>query len=121
MTVLAAHFTTVPLGGGWDQAVESRARQAAVFLARVKQITGPLVACGDFNTPPRGRVYAELSAHLTNAFEQAGAGLGLTFSAAFPLVRIDHVWLRQAKAVRAFVPVSMASDHRPLVVEVHLP
>ena len=70
-------------------------------------------------TPRRGR--AKLSAHLTNAFKQAGGGLGPTFPAAFPPVRIDHVWLRQAEAVRAFMPVSTASDHRPLVVEVHLP
>jgi len=121
VTVLNAHFTTVPLRAGWAQAVESRTRQEQLLVSRAQSIPGPLAACGDFNTPPRGRIYAELKRHFTNAFEQAGSGLGLTFPAALPLARIDHVWLRQAEATRAYVPVSRASDHRPLVVEVHLP
>jgi len=121
VTVLNAHFTTVPLRGGWAGAVESRTRQEQVFLSRAQSIQGALVACGDFNTPPQGLVYAELKRHFTNAFEQAGSGPGLTFPATLPLARIDHVWLWQAEAVQAYVPVSRASDHRPLVVDVRLP
>ncbi|WP_456832696.1 endonuclease/exonuclease/phosphatase family protein [Deinococcus sp. UYEF24] len=121
VTVLDAHFTTVPLRAGWAQAVESRTRQEQLLLSRAQSIPGSLVVCGDFNTPPQGRIYTELKRHFTNAFEQAGSGLGLTFPAALPVARIDHVWLRQAEAIRAYVPVSRASDHRPLVVEVHLP
>jgi len=121
VTVLNAHFTTVPLRGGWAQAVESRTRQEQGFLQEAQTIPRALVACGDFNTPPRGLVYAALNRQFSNAFAQKGIGLGLTFPASFPLVRIDHVWLRQVEAVRAFVPASRASDHRPLVVDVHLP
>jgi len=121
VTVLNAHFTTVPLRAGWAQAVESRTRQEHLLMSRAQGIPGPLVVCGDFNTPPRGLIYAELKRHFTNAFEQAGSGLGLTFPAALPMARIDHVWLRQAMAIRAYVPESRASDHRPLVVEVRLP
>jgi len=121
VTVLNTHFTTVPLRSGWAGAVESRTRQEQAFLSRAQGIPGALVACGDFNTPPRGLVYAALKRHFTNAFEQAGSGLGLTFPATLPLARIDHVWLRQAEAVRASVPVSRASDHRPLVVDVRFP
>jgi len=98
VTVLNAHFTTVPLRTGWAQAVESRTRQEQLLVSRAQGIPGPLVACGDFNTPPRGLVYAELKRHFRNAFEQAGSGLGLTFPAALPVARIDHVWLRQAEA-----------------------
>ncbi len=121
VTVLNAHFTTIPLNGGWAPAVESRKQQEHLLLSRAQDIPGALVACGDFNTPPRGLVYAELEQHFTNAFEQAGNGPGWTFPAAVPLAKIDHVWMRQAEAVRAYVPVSRASDHRPLVVEIHLP
>ncbi len=121
VTVLNAHFTTIPLRGGWAQAVESRKAQEQLLVSRAQGVPGALVACGDFNTPSRGLVYAALKRHFTNAFEQAGSGPGWTFPAAVPLARIDHVWLRQAEAVRAYVPVSRASDHLPLVVEIHLP
>ena len=121
LTVLNAHFTTIPLRGGWLEARDSRRYQLAAFLQAAQAAPGALVACGDFNTPARGQVYAELGQHLRSAFNDAGSGFGYTFPAKFPLVRIDHVWLRGVRAVRAFVPDSRASDHRPLVADLALP
>jgi len=65
-------------------------------------------------------VYARLQRSFTNAW-QAGSGLGLTFPAAWPAVRIDHVWLRGLTATHASVPRSRASDHRPLLVQLTVP
>ena len=121
VTVLNAHFTTIPLRGGWTAARDARDAQLRALLGAAQTTPGPLLACGDFNTPAHGRVYGELKRHFANAFEQAGSGFGYTFPASFPLVRIDHVWLRGAHATRGAVPESRASDHRPLVVDVSVP
>ena len=77
---------------------------------------GPLIVAGDFNTPPRGELYATLASRFTDAFAQAGWGFGNTYSSRWPVVRIDHVWFSSdVQAVRAWVPPVMASDHRPLM------
>jgi vancomycin resistance protein VanJ len=120
VTVLDAHFTTVLLRGGWAGARDRREAQMQAVLKEAQQTAGPFIACGDFNTPAHGQVYAALKQGFGNAFEEAGSGFGFTFPARFPLVRIDHVWLRGAHAAAARVPASRASDHRPLVVDVAL-
>ena len=120
VTLLNLHFTTVLLRGGWRGARERRDAQLRAVLHEAHVARGTLIACGDFNTPPRGHVHAALDATFDNAFEAAGTGFGYTFPARMPLVRIDHVWLRDARAAAAFVPDARASDHRPLVVDLTL-
>jgi vancomycin resistance protein VanJ len=121
VTILNVHFTTVLLRQDWTKARDDRNIQLNTVLRQVQTTPGPFLACGDFNTPPRGLIYAQLSQAFTNAFQDAGLGFGYSFPSGSPVVRIDHLWLRGARAVRAFVPDSRASDHRPLVVDVALP
>ncbi len=81
----------------------------------------PLLVGGDFNTPPRGRVYNALSARLGDSWREAGWGMGNSYSASLPVVRIDYLWhSARWRAARAFVPNSRASDHRPLVADLEL-
>lgn len=80
----------------------------------------PLVLCGDFNTPPRGLFYRQLCARLNDGFAQSGNGLGLSFPSRFPLLRIDYVWTRGAKATSVRVDDAGASDHRMVVADVEL-
>lgn len=81
----------------------------------------PLLVAGDFNTPPRGRVYNALASRLGDSWREAGWGLGDSYSATMPVVRIDYAWHSKPWSVqRAFVPSSQASDHRPLVVDLAL-
>jgi vancomycin resistance protein VanJ len=81
----------------------------------------PLVLCGDFNTPPRGLFYRRLSARLNDGFAQSGNGLGLSFPTRFPLLRIDYVWTRGARASSVRVDKAGASDHRMVIADVSLP
>ena len=120
VTVMSVHFTTVLLRGGWEEGRQHRSDQARAVLEGARQTTGAFLACGDFNTPPRGQIYTGLKQTFTNAFEEAGNGFGYTFPSSLPLVRIDHVWLRGMHARRSWVPSSRASDHRPLVVDLAL-
>jgi endonuclease/exonuclease/phosphatase family metal-dependent hydrolase len=79
------------------------------------------VLCGDLNALPGSLVHRRLCARLRDS--QSGLRLPRpTFPALFPLVRIDHVFVSRALQVRAVrVPASamarLASDHRPLVVD----
>ena len=81
---------------------------------------GPASFGGDFN--------AEDESPVIEAVQQAGfqdpfTTLGIdpvpfTDPAIAPDVRIDYVWLRELRPLRAWVSDSLASDHRMVVVEV---
>jgi endonuclease/exonuclease/phosphatase family metal-dependent hydrolase len=79
-----------------------------------------IILCGDFNDTPGSRVHARLSETFSDVWEVAGAGPGFTFPADEPRKRIDFIWLSHqsgAKALRAWVPQTDASDHLPVVAE----
>ena len=80
----------------------------------------PIILCGDFNDTPGSRVHDRLSKTFADVWELADAGPGFTFPAAEPRKRIDFIWLSRAAAIkplRAWVPTTDASDHRPVVAE----
>lgn len=80
--------------------------------------SAPVIMAGDFNTPPRGRIYNALSSRLVDSWRSAGWGTGDTFRADLPLVRIDYVWhSRHFEAQSAQVIPSPSSDHAALLVE----
>lgn len=122
VTVVNVHFTTVLLRGDIPGTAKRREAQARRLTDLARAAPGAFLACGDFNTPPKGRVYGQLRAVLSDAFVQVGSGFGWTFPARMPLLRLDQVWLSpDLRAVRAQVPSALASDHRPLVVDVAFP
>ncbi len=134
LRVLTTHISTsfagqAPYRGLRAQIREiiPNARQAAG--ARLEQIgpldaaldadpTTPLLLCGDFNTPPRGLLYRHLRGRLDDGFARAGSGLGLSFPAKFPLLRIDYIWTRGVRAQTVQVAPMGASDHRMVVAQV---
>lgn len=130
-TVVNVHFATA---GGADsvftgrrgrrsylrQTAAIRQRQADALQRLASEIRGPVLVCGDFNTPPRGLVYRRLRSLFTDAFEAGGRGFGWTYPGRFPVLRIDYVWLREAVAARTRVPAARASDHRPVVADIVL-
>lgn len=110
-----------------SSSLRNRSEQLAVLLAALdnpNQSTlrgAPTVIAGDFNTPPRGRVYAKIAARFEDAWRQAGWGSGYSFRSDLPVMRIDYVWTsRHFQPRSAFVAHSQASDHRPLVVDLVL-
>lgn len=81
----------------------------------------PVIVCGDFNTAPNMEAYRRINSILTNSFEETGQGLGLSFRRNFPVVRIDHIFTKQAKPIRCWLPDANASDHSPLCADIKLP
>lgn len=99
-----------------------RSKQMQGLLAWAEEISGPVIIAGDFNTPPRGRIYGWIARRYTDAFAVAGTGLGYTFRSDLPMLRIDYIFAGDGVTPgRAWVPNSRASDHKPLVAEMQIP
>lgn len=101
---------------------EDRQRSTEVVLDWLRRTEGPRIVCGDFNTPPRARIYRALRAEATDAFARAGRGWGFTYARGFPLIRIDYVWCDGGVTpVRCRATAGLASDHRLVVTDLLLP
>ncbi|MDF2439137.1 MAG: vancomycin resistance protein VanJ [Abditibacteriota bacterium] len=130
----AINFTGGPLYGQQDfptrvfNSIGHRNEQWVTLLAAIDRDStqstlsaAPIVVVGDFNTPPRGHVYAGLASRFHDSWQGAGWGTGDSFRSDWPVVRIDYVWhSRHFQARRAFTAPSQASDHRPLITDLVL-
>lgn len=94
-----------------------RAEAVARLLREAAEVPGPLILAGDFNTPREATPMAPLRAAMTHAFEQAGKGFDLTWPAPFPVMAIDHIWLRGWRAVAVRTDWTHLSDHALLVAD----
>lgn len=128
--VLTVHISMQPRGKATNSSSKLKrilTENRAKAMARMEQLTDierlpnngmPTLLCGDFNTPPRGLFYRGLARNWKDAFAQSGFGLGQTYPAAMPLLRIDYVWMRGLGSRSARVVDAGGSDHRALVCEV---
>ena len=82
---------------------------------------GQQVLVGDFNATWDAPELAGLHDILTDAWTATGQPGGETYPAEAPDVRIDHITFTPGITVRdATVPVTLASDHRPVVADLVL-
>ena len=97
-----------------------RRLQVAAMLDVIGAGAEPTILIGDLNAEPGAAELQPLLARLRDAWDP-GAGAGLTFPADTPVKRIDYVLVSRHFDVHATrVPVSVASDHRPVVVDLTL-
>jgi endonuclease/exonuclease/phosphatase family metal-dependent hydrolase len=85
----------------------------------------PALVVGDMNDDPGSPVWTELTRSRVDAWAQAGTGAGLTASVREPRRRIDAVFVDPRLIVLSATvldqpDVQMASDHKPLLVEIEL-
>jgi len=136
VTVLNAHFDTAShprsllrslleeprsVPAHLRDTARTRLEQAAMLLTLVEGARAPLLVAGDFNTPPRGRLYGRLARPLRDSFRASGRGLGSTFRADVPVLRIDYVWAGAGVTpLRCFVPGARVSDHRAVIADLAL-
>ncbi|MFC6592234.1 endonuclease/exonuclease/phosphatase family protein [Deinococcus lacus] len=124
LNVVNVHFSTVMVSGvlrGQVGPTRDRRQKQLEILQRETAGLERVVVAGDFNTPPRGRVYRALTRNLVNAWDAAGRGTGYSFPAPAPVLRIDHVFVRGLVPVQAQVLPAGGSDHRGLRVRVRAP
>ncbi|MEU7576251.1 endonuclease/exonuclease/phosphatase family protein [Streptomyces sp. NPDC041068] len=114
--VYAVRLPSVRVGVTKGFAVRQRDASAARLAERVARDRTPrVVVLGDLNGSLRDRALAPLTRGLRSADDRAGRGLGFTWPAAFPVVRIDHVLIRGLEPTGAAVLPDLGSDHRPVV------
>lgn len=119
MHVLSAH-----LGLGFRE----RRRQAAALSSDVLRdaaLAYPLVLVGDFNSLSHGAAAPQGLRRLLADCALAAGDAAPTFPARLPLLRLDHVYVSSALAVRAVrvirsAAARRASDHLPVVADLEL-
>ncbi len=119
--IITAHLGLVP---------REQRRQAATLAGPdwldCDDCRNPAILLGDFNATGASIVYRTLAAKLTDARRLAPSSAGTsTFPSAFPVLRIDHVFVTpdvRVKAIGApYRPLTrIASDHLPLVMDFEL-
>ncbi len=113
--VLTSHLSVEP---------EERLHQARALSQRASTIRGPKLVIGDFNARPESLEYAELTSNLTDCFARSGDGPAETFSVKEPHRQIDYILCGGGfiPGPRSWVARSVtASDHFPLLAEIHIP
>lgn len=104
------------------RASAARSLQVSELLGLARGIRGPLIIAGDFNTPPRGRIYRRMARSFQDSFARAGWGLGYSFKSAMPVMRIDYIWAsKDLRPIRCTAPSLNTSDHRPVVADIAFP
>ena len=102
-----------------DPAVRRQQVQEMVRYLGVS--AAPTIVFGDLNATPDAPELRPLLERMTDAWSVGGSGPGYTYPAEAPRERIDYVLVTRGFRVRtARVPVTQASDHRAVVVELAL-
>lgn len=97
----------------------ARGHQVEVLKAHFDDCPYPFIVCGDFNDIPFSYTYQVLRQDLSNAFEEAGSGLGATYNGPIPFLRIDNQFYSQGlKAYEFRTHQEMGlSDHLPIAAK----
>jgi len=102
-----------------EGAVEMRTLQVEEALAWLERQNSRAIVAGDFNTPPRGRLYKRLARTATDSFRAAGTGFGWSFPRSRPVLRIDYIWVsRDLQPLGCRRLRGGPSDHRAVVADV---
>jgi endonuclease/exonuclease/phosphatase family metal-dependent hydrolase len=97
-----------------------RKQQVTEMLAYIGSVSAPTLVLGDLNANPDAPELRPLFERLRDTWQNA-ADPGLTYPADKPVKRIDYVLASGHFRVRsASVPVTEASDHRPVLVDLLL-
>ena len=80
-----------------------------------------MIITGDFNASPSSNVISIMTSSCIDNWSLHHNDEGFTFPADIPTRRIDYVFTTKQnlnlKSLGAFIPNTLASDHRPVVVQ----
>jgi endonuclease/exonuclease/phosphatase family metal-dependent hydrolase len=92
-----------------------RAAQVEIVATHIKKCPYPVLLCTDLNDTPFSFAYHLFTALLSDAFREAGFGLGSTYSKIYPSFRIDYIFISyNYQAANFKVEKSDYSDHYPI-------
>jgi endonuclease/exonuclease/phosphatase family metal-dependent hydrolase len=99
----------------------NRSIQANIIEQVLKDCPYPLLFCADLNDVPNSYTYFTVRGNMQDAFLKKGFGIGRSFSAISPTLRIDYIFADGHFQVRQFNRlVKNYSDHYMLVSDVRL-
>jgi len=105
-----------------DYRSDPRVRQVQVseMLTYVASRSMPTIVCGDMNAKPDAPELRPLRDRFADAWRDSGER-GNTYPAEQTVERIDYIFVSREFRVRSTaVPVTLASDHRPVVADLLL-
>ncbi|MFP4473422.1 MAG: endonuclease/exonuclease/phosphatase family protein [Candidatus Omnitrophota bacterium] len=84
--------------------------------------TGPVILCGDLNTPPQSSTCRAIETRLTNCQSKIPSHRNQTWHSTYPVRQIDHIFISQEIRVdRVRTPRThlerLASDHLPYIAD----
>lgn len=101
--------------------ITHRSIQADVIREVLGNSPHPVLFAGDLNDVPNSYTYATVRGRMQDAFLKKGFGIGRTFGALSPTLRIDYIFADKHFHIRQFNRVvKNYSDHYMLVADVEL-
>jgi endonuclease/exonuclease/phosphatase family metal-dependent hydrolase len=98
-----------------------RSIQADIVNQLLQDCPHPILFCGDLNDVPNSYTYFKIRDDMQDAFLKKGFGIGRTFSALSPTLRIDYIFASNDFKIRQYDRlVRNYSDHYMLVADVKL-
>ena len=102
-------------------AFKRRGVQAGIVKEALNQSPYPSLICGDFNDVPNSYTYFHIKGQWQDAFLKKGFGIGRSFIALAPTLRIDYILVNRDFNVKMFDMVDEGlSDHIMLVSDLQL-
>jgi endonuclease/exonuclease/phosphatase family metal-dependent hydrolase len=101
----------------YKQGAIRRSKQVDRLIREINSSPYPVMVCGDFNEPPLGYAYKQVSNLLLNSHEEAGQGIGATHNGRIPFLRIDNIFYQEGIDIHSFDVLNnkKLSDHYPLL------
>lgn len=99
-----------------------RVRELELILEHSKDVTRPVILCGDFNDIPQSYLYRQVAEQYNDSFVHRGRGVGDTYAAEIPFLRIDYIFASDDFEVMAYKKGREIrfSDHYPVVASLKL-
>lgn len=99
----------------------NRSIQARIIDQIVADSPYPVIFCADLNDVPNSYTYFKVRGKMQDAFLKKGFGIGRTFSALSPTLRIDYIFADDHFRIKQFKRiVKNYSDHFMLVADIEL-
>ncbi len=98
-----------------------RSIQANLAHQVINDSPHPVIVCADLNDVPNSYTYFTVRGNMKDAFLKKGFGIGRTFTALSPTLRIDYIFADSHFTIKQFTRVvKKYSDHYMLVADVQL-
>jgi endonuclease/exonuclease/phosphatase family metal-dependent hydrolase len=102
-----------------SNAFKKRATQAEVVAKYIAASPYPTIFCGDINDTPVSYAYTQFTNQLSDAFVNAGNGIGQTYIGKIPSNRIDYILYGPELKAKNFITHAVNfSDHKPITCEI---